>query len=114
MFSRYSVLKEATTVEFHLYISKYRWLGVYSMNKAGAWRKMFITGANAASRGRAGAQHLLGNFSSPCFGVITVFNYRHRVPSHTHVLPTIQTISSRYAMSTALVERPTVCKCIVI
>jgi hypothetical protein len=43
-------------------VSKYREFSVYSMNKAGGGRKMFITKAMAA-------QHLLSLFSSPFFGV---------------------------------------------
>jgi hypothetical protein len=50
-----------------------RTFSVYSINKTGGRRKMFITRANLANL--SVAQHLLSPFSSPFFGVNLLYDY---------------------------------------
>jgi hypothetical protein len=59
--------KEGTRVP-----SLYTGVWCVPMNKTGGKRKMFITRANAD------AQHLLGPFSSPFFGVKLLYDYGFR------------------------------------
>ncbi len=55
-------------------VSKFRGLRVYSMNKTGGRRKLFLTSANVACWG---SRYSLSTFSRPCFGVKPVYNYGH-------------------------------------
>jgi hypothetical protein len=50
--------------------------GVYSMNKTGGWREMFITRARKMLHvDLASAQHLVSPFASSFFGVKFLYDY---------------------------------------